>query len=713
MKPPALDIVKQAKSVRSTRHRFRRLLAGAFAAIVATAVPRSRGQDAAPPQTTTSEPAQTAPVATPAATAPPPEVSTLKGLSIEELMDVKVTTVTRTESTVGQSPAAVFVITPEMIHRSGAAVIPELFRMVPGMEVAEVNAGEWAVGARGYSSVYGGPFENKLLVQMDGRTLYNPIFSGVYWDNVDYPLNDIERIEVIRGPGGSVWGANAVDGVINIITKPAQETQGGFVSGGGGTADRAFGEIRYGGKIDDDVYYRVYGKGIQRDDSYDAAGDPHDEWTSGHGGFRVDWQPPGADSFTLQGEYFHSDEQSFSQSATAPFRYTGTWSEVSDGENALARWTHQVDKDSSWTLQAYWDRVQRDAVSGTLNVAWSTVDVDFQHHFRIGERQEFNYGLEYRFSGAADAGDVPGSSNTTVRTDDSIYSAFLQDQIALVEDRLTLTLGSKFENNSFTGFEWEPSARLLWTPSPRQTAWAAVSRAVRTPDVLEHSGTGAVPQSATEFVQFVGNSALQSEDLVAYEAGYRAQVTSNLSLDVASYYNVIRHLGVATPGAPVAGPAPGSAELPIEFLNGMQGTAYGAEVGGDLRISEWWRLRTAYTFLKTRLNTTANLSPAFRAFYEDTAEQSPNNQVYLQSSWDLPGNIQFDLIGRYVEDLHGFSPEVPSYISLDARLAWRPRSDLELAVTGKDLLDNHHPEFGGSPSVQVRRSVFATITYTW
>ena len=364
-------------------------------------------------------------------------------------------------------------------------------------------------------------------------------------------------------------------------------------------------------------------------------------------------------------------------------------------------------------MQAYWDRIQRDAVSGTLNVAWSTVDVDFQHQFRIGDRQEFIYGLAYRFSGAADAGDVPGSSNTTVRTDDNIYSAFLQDQIALVKDRLTLTLGSKFENNSFTGFEWEPSARLLWTPNSRQTVWAAVSRAVRTPDVLEHSGTGAVREGASEFVQFVGNSALDSEDLVAYEAGCRAQVASNFSLDFAAYYNVIRRLGVATPGAPVAGPVPGTLALPIEFLNGMQGYAYGAEAGGDLKISEWWRLRTAYTFLKLRLHTTANLSPAFKAFYEDTAEQSPNNQVYLQSSWDLPRNIQFDLIGRYVEALHGFTPEVPSYISLDARLAWRPRSDLELAVTGQNLLDNHHAEFGGSPSVQVRRSVYATISFSW
>jgi iron complex outermembrane receptor protein len=708
---PAPDIMKHTVSYCVARRPFRRLIASVLALASVAATLETRAQDLGP-QTNPFEPGPIVPADTRPATPASPEVSTLKDLSLEELMNVKVTTVTRTESTVGQSAAAVFVITPEMIRRSGATVIPELFRMVPGMDVAEVNASQWAVGARGFSSVYGGPFENKLLVQMDGRSLYNPIFSGVYWDNVDYPLNDIERIEVIRGPGASVWGANAVDGVINIISKPARETQGGYISGGGGTADRAFGEFRYGGKIDDNAYYRVYGRGISRDDSFDPAGEPHDAWTSGRGGFRIDWQPPGPDTFTLQGDYFHSDAQSFSQpTLTSPI--TNKWSEVSDGENILARWTHKVDKDSSWTLQAYWDRIQRDSASRVLDLAWSTYDVDFQHQFPIGDRQKFIYGLGFRFNGASSAAASSTLSHTTVRTDDSIYSAFVQDQIALVKDRLTLTLGSKFENNSFTGFEWQPSARLLWTPTPRQSAWAAVSRAVRTPDVLEHSGTGILPATNTQFIRLVGNSGLESEDVLAYEAGYRAQLTSAFSLDIAAFYNVINHLGIVTVATPSVGPTAGSTVFPIGFENGLQGTSYGVEVGGDLKISEWWRLRGAYTFLKTRLDADKRFSPALRSLYQAPAEQSPNNQLYLQSSWDLPNNVQFDLIGRYVEELHGFTPHVPGYISLDARLAWDPRSDLELAVVGQNLLDNHHPEFSGAPAVEIRRSVYASVTYRW
>ena len=419
--------------------------------------------------------AQTQPAQT---TAPAESAAQFKKLSLEELMNVEVTSVSRTESTVGESPAAIFVITQDMIRRSVQNHHPRALSHGAG-HGRRPHQRQYLVGQRpGLRFGFWRQFQDKLLVQIDGRTLYNPIFSGVYWDHVDYPLEDIERIEVIRGPGASVWGANAVNGIINIITKPSSQTQGGLVSGGGGTAERGFGEVRYGGKLGADATYRVYGKGFTRDDDFSLAGDPHDAWTSGRGGFRVDWQPSAPNTFTFEGEYFHSDAQSFSRQTVSPFGFTNEHSEVSDGGNVLGRWSHQVDKDSSWSVQMYLDHVERDNASGLgLNLDWTTFDLDFQHEFPIGNRQKFIYGAGYRFSDAFVGGNPSFLGSLSPRVTNAIYSAFVQDQFALVKDKLAFTAGIKLEHNSFSGFEYEPTGRLLWTPTKRQTAWLAVSRA--------------------------------------------------------------------------------------------------------------------------------------------------------------------------------------------------------------------------------------------
>ena len=285
-------------------------------------------------------------------------------MSVEELMGIEVTTVSRRESTVGQSPAAIHVITQEDIRRSGATTIPELFRGVPGMDVARIDNNKWAVSVRGFNA----RFQDKLLVQMDGRTLYNPIFSGVYWDSVDYPLEDIERIEIIRGPGGSVWGANAVNGVINIITKPAKDTQGGLASGGGGTEEQGFGTFRYGGKLRDDLHYRVYGKGFTRDEQFSREGDPHDAWWGASGGMRLDWQASERDAVTFDGGYLRSDadRKDLRAMSTAPFSFVNIESEITDAGHLLGRWTREFDKENRFALQAYWDRFDRTANTWNL-----------------------------------------------------------------------------------------------------------------------------------------------------------------------------------------------------------------------------------------------------------------------------------------------------------------------------------------------------------
>ncbi len=651
----------------------------------------------------------------------------LADLSLEELMKIEVTTVSRQASTVGESPAAVFVVTPEMIRRSGATTIPELFRMVPGMDVARIDGNKWAVSTRGFNARFG----DKLLVQMDGRTLYNPIFSGVYWDAVDYPLEDIERIEIVRGPGASVWGANAVNGIINIITKSAKDTQGGLVSGGAGTEELGFGTIRYGGKITDNLFYRVYSKGFARDEQVSNTGNPHDDWWGSSTGFRLDWQPSEHDAVTFDGGYLHSDagRKDLRAMSTAPFSFTNIESEITDAGHILGRWTHEFDEDNRFTLLAYWDRFDREADNLRIHVGWDTYDLDFQHQFPVGDRQKIVWGLGYRFIDA-DLGSTRRDNGFTVSFSDrrlQLWSAFVQDQIELIKDKFSLTLGSKFEINDFTGFEVEPTARLLWTPSRRQSVWFAVSRAVRTPTVAEDIATSrSLPVSTAPpiFPRVTPNTNLDSEEVLAYELGYRAQATETLSVDIALFYNVYDNLSVRVPGAVTPDPATGTSFIPLTPQNAMNGETYGLELAATWKPTAWWRLFGAYTFLEMQLHREI---AAVKSQEIGREGGSPQHQIYLQSSWTLPGRVELDLMGRFVDQLSGFNPSAPTaaipdkisgYVSLDARLAWRPRKNIEVAVIGQNLLDSHHPESGTSTSIQaplveIQRAIYGKITWTF
>ncbi|MDQ3624575.1 MAG: TonB-dependent receptor [Verrucomicrobiota bacterium] len=622
-------------------------------------------------------------------------------MSLEELMSVPVmsttvSSVTRMESTLGDSPAAVFVITPEMIRRSGATSIPELLRMVPGVNVARLTSNQWVLSIRGFDNV----LANKLLVQVDGRTVYSPIQAGVFWDTIDYPLEDIQRIEVVRGPGGALWGANAVNGVINIISKPAKETHGGLAVVGGGTEERGFATFRFGGQLGDDLHYRVYGKWFERDESFRFGGLAHDDWRSGRSGFRLDWTPASKDTVTLQGDWFSV------VSGRGPLTDT-----ESRGVDVLARWTHKVGKDSQWQLQTYYDRFQQTARNGGIQFATDTFDVDFEHQFAIGHAQKFIYGLGYRLQkilvhGLETAGVSPA---VLARIDDepTHLSAFLQDEIKLIDDRLFLTLGSKFEHNEFTGFEYQPSGRLLWTPSKNQSIWLAISRAVRTPDILEDSFDIRSPATT-----LLPNRTLRSEEVIAYELGYRAQATEGLSFDTALFYNQYDRLSVVTQLPPSAG----SGIAPLQFTNGMHGETYGVEITATWKPADWWTLSGAYSYLKLNLHPDPKVPSALRRSAELPENQSPQNHFYIRSAFDLPGNLELDLIGRYVDTLPGFTPGIKSYLTLDARLAWKPNKNLEFAIVGQNLLDEHHPETGGSvtsPPFEVERGVYGSVTWRW
>ncbi|GDY19737.1 TonB-dependent receptor [Verrucomicrobiota bacterium] len=636
-------------------------------------------------------------------------------LSLEDLGRVKVTTVSRQDSTVQQSAAAITVITPEMIRRSGATTIPELFRMVPGMDVARIDANKWAVSSRGFND----RFVGKQLVQIDGRTLYNPINAGVYWDSVDYTLEDIERIEVIRGPGASLWGANGVNGVINIITKSAKDTQGGLLTGGGGTEEQAFGGFRYGGKLGENSFFRVYGKGFTRDEGFSSDGSPNDGWHSTRGGFRMDWPALGPNALTLQGDFFRSvagrrDTRPITNAP--PFQFINIEDEVTTGGNVVGRWSRELSADSRWSLQAYWDRFERHSTQKLFAFDINTFDLDFQHQLLPLERWKLVYGAGYRlnklgFAGsAADNGFAIGPPST--QRDTQIFSLFVNNEITLVPDRLVLTLGSRFEHNDFTGLEVQPTARLLWMPSRRQSVWFAVSRAVKTPSLLENDiQIGSLPAPGPVFNRFLPNQGLGSEELLSFELGYRFQPVDKLSFDTAVFYNDYRNLNTVVAGARYTN-STGTVIQPLTRFNRMTGDSQGGEIGATWQIADSWRLRGAYTLLKLHLHRGAGVAPGA----EIIEGQSPQQQVFLQSLWNLSRTWEFDLSGRYVDGLPGFTPTVANYVSLDARLAWRARKNLEVEIVGQNLLENRHAEMGTSPlvrspRVELQRGVYGKVTW--
>ena len=648
--------------------------------------------------------------------------SRLRQLELEQLLDIEVSTVSRTQSTVGESATAVFVITQEDIRRSGATTIAELFRRVPGMNVARIDNNKWAVNARGFNDRY----SDMLLVQVDGRTVYNPLFAGVYWDTVVYPLDDIERIEVIRGPGASVWGANAVNGIINILTKSAKNTKGGLLTAGAGTMERGFGSVRYGGKVGENAWYRVYGEGFDRQKEQFSEGALNDKWYVGDIGSRLDWEPGNKDALFFDGQFVHArtgDSNLYPQ-LTPPFFFRNLEREDTNAGHLLGQWTHTVDKDSTFSLQLYWDHYGRQAEQLDYLLRWDTYDLDFQHSLPLGARQKVTYGFGYRLVDAS----LPksGIDNGFIFTwspshrDVSLFSGFLQDRITLIRDRFSILLGTKLEHNDFTGFEVQPTGRLLWTPTARQSAWLAVSRAVRTPSLLEDSVLLTLPPVATSpviiFPRLTFNKGFQSEEVIAYEIGYRTQPVAQFSVDLAAFYSDYKNLRIGVFGSPTPGPD-GNLILPLTFDNRLKGETYGTELAADWHPTNWWRLYGTYTFLEMKLQADRSLPPEVVTAAESNQGHSPQHQVYLQSSWDVGQNVDFDLIGRYVSRLTGFNPgnipgfpdAIGAYASMDARLAWQPLRHLELSVVGQNLLDNHHSEFSSSPQGQVLRNPLAEI----
>jgi len=596
-----------------------------------------------------------------------------------------------------------------MIRRSGARSIPEALRLVPGVNVARVNGNRWAISVRGFNDMYA----NKLLVQIDGRCVYTPAFSGVFWDQQDVLLEDVERIEVIRGPGATVWGANAVNGIINIITKRARDSQGAFIQGGGGTEERDFGAFRYGGRAGESLYYRVYGKAFECDGGFRQGG-AGDDWHQGQIGFRMDWEPNPCTTVTLQGDYYEgtSGQRFDGRLPVPPFIESGVYSdEKPSGSNVLLRCTRQIDEDSDWAVQLYYDRAARPAPDVDYFEHYETFDLDYQHRFPLAYRHALIWGFGYRNVRNASDGNYIVSFDPAIRSFGTI-SYFVQDEIELREDLLYLTLGSKFEHNDFSGFEFQPTVRLLWTPSARQTVWGSISRAVRTPSRLDQDmrvlaapvGMSFVPPGAT-FMRIEGDPAVESEELLAYEIGMRAQPTDRFWWDLALFYQDYDDLVHAVPATPFPPPpALPPAYWRMVYANAMQGETYGCELAATCQVNPCWKLQAGYSYL------TMHLRSVVASEAEQVEGESPENQFYLQSGWDFGPGLQLDMIWRYVDSLPAL--DVPSYLAMDVRLAWLPSETLELAVVGRHLLDSAHPEFYAAAPYrsEVESEVYGTVT---
>ena len=629
-------------------------------------------------------------------------------LSIEQLMNLEITSVSKKAEKLSDSPAAVFAITQEDIRRSGTTSIPDALRMVPGMHVGRIDSNKWAVSSRGFN----GRYANKLLVLIDGRSVYTPTFSGVYWDQNDVMLEDIERIEVIRGPGGTLWGANAVNGVINIITKHASDTQGGVVAAGGGTHEHGFGAARYGVKLDKNSYGRLYVKGFKRGEyKHTALKDAGDNWNMVQGGFRTDSQFTRRDALTFSGDIYTGDvnQKPHIPSLTPPYFEDANDTVKTFGGNFLGRWQHTFSAVSDLSLQAYYNHYHRD--EGFFEQELNTIDLDFQHRFTWAGRNDILWGLGYRYTTDAYSTHFIAAFDPDSR-EDHLFSAFLQDEITLVDKYLHLTLGAKFEHNDYSGFEIQPSARLLWTPHSRHKLWAAISRAVRTPSRTDHdlnSTSTVIPPSGPSSplpirINALGSDNYESEELLAFEVGYRIIPFDSISLDFTAFYNIYDgQIGTETGIPSFQGD---HINLPLTLVNGLNGKTYGMELAALWRSTEWWIWHASYSYLKTQI---------------DIQSPSPQHLLSLRSEMSFSNNINVDLWFRYQDNFgrrNAFTSRdfgIQNYVTLDARLSWKPIKDLELSIIGQNLLDSRHPEYldegYARPIVEIERGVYGKLLW--
>lgn len=643
--------------------------------------------------------------------------SDLLNLSLQQLTDVEVTSVSKRSEKASQAAAAIYVITQEDIRRSGLQNVPELLRMVPGLQVARSGSQNWAITSRGFN----GQFANKLLVLIDGRTVYTPVFSGVFWDVQNMMLEDIERIEVIRGPGATLWGANAVNGVINIITKNSKDTQGNLVSVAAGTQQRAKVSVRHGGQYNE-MTYRTYAQYLDNDEEKLLSGTPaNDDWHNAQGGFRFDWNKSEKEMATLQGDIYTGREgaKRFMPVTSAINSSFETETDAQDGvsgANLLGRWKHELAKGSDVTVQMYYDMVNRKLDDVNASMRTHTLDLDIQHNWELSRRHNITWGVGFRnirsgFTNSFYISYLPEDFNS------NLYSTFIQDKITLIPDTLHFTLGTKLEHNGFSGLEYEPSARIAWTPTENQTIWASVSRSIRaktqSDENLRLVAAGLATPSpynviadSTLLVQ-EGDMGTESEEVIAYELGYRIQPVSNVSLDMTAFVNEYKRLASFSYGDATLKNDPILGDYlyqPLLSENNSHGETHGFEAAATWEVTPSIKLSGGYTLLF------ANLKIAGASLV--TAEGTyPTQQFNIRSYMDLPFDLQWDNMLYVVDPVPGKS--VKSYTRFDTRLGWIATPGLDVSIVGQNLLETDHQEYSGfiyQRAEKIGRSVFAKAT---
>jgi iron complex outermembrane receptor protein len=628
-------------------------------------------------------------------------------MTLQELSKIEVTTVSKESTEAFRTPAAINVLTREDIARSGATSIPDLLRLLPGVEVAQIAADKWAIGIRGFQ----GYLSKSVLVMIDGRSVYTPLFAGVYWEMQDTLIEDIDRIEVIRGPGGTIWGANAVNGVINIITLSSRDTLGSLVTATGGNVEQGAVAARYGGG-DAAFAYRIWGKSFTRAPAYHPDGRNFDDWRRVQAGFRIDWAATNRDNLMVSGSAYgmEAGAKLGLSSYSPPALVNQEGNADLSGQHVTGSWTRTMQSGADVQVRAYFDRTDRDDLN--YREIRNTFDVDFIHHVPRG-RQELIWGGGIRVSPSRFFEVVPTVQFLPEKQTYSVYSAFLQDSIGLFSNRLKATIGTKFEHNSFSELEMQPSVRLAWTPSEEQTFWGAVTRAVRTPSRLEEGFrfTALAVPSLPLYFRLIGDGQFDSEQLVGYEFGYRQYLRNRGFISLSTFYNRYDNLLSVEnqPAAPEDTPPPTHLVLPLFLRNGVEARTSGFEVSSLWDLQTWWRMKGSYSHmhLNAFLSPGSNDASTVRQLEGD----SPRHKVVVQSLLNLPGDFDMDLTYRYVSAVT--NQKIPAYHTGDARLTRTLGRDFELSVVGQNLFQPHHPEYGGAPGaiVEIRRSAYLKLSW--
>jgi iron complex outermembrane receptor protein len=608
------------------------------------------------------------------------QVEDLRDLSIEQLGQLQVTSTAKRPEALSNAAAAIYVITHDEIARSGATTLPEILRLAPNLEVYQTGASQWVITARGFDGANAyQSFSNKLLVLIDGRSVYTPMFSGVYWDMQDVVVEDIDRIEVISGPGATLWGANAVNGVINIITRKASDTQGGLVDIAGGSLDGAL-TVRYGGRVGDDLSYRAYFKETVGAATEMASGaSAHDEWSRPQGGFQVEWTPTGSDTLTLQGDALSAAEAQ-----------DGAPNEDLQARNLTARWDHTFADGQTLQALAYYDYEQRTTQDGGGSFYVNTYDLEAQDSLAAGGRNQLVFGggariSQYAVENATALLFEPSSGQL------NLFDIFAQDTFSLART-LNLIVGLKLEDDPYSGISVLPNVRMSWTPTDASLVWGSVSRAIRSPTPFDDD----VIEKLQGRPYLIGDSSFQPETLTAYELGARVQPSARASLSVSAYYNVYDDLRSIEPNA--------ATFIPLAWGNGLEGRTWGVEAWGDWQVLSWWRLSPSFNAISEHFY----FRPGASGFLGvQQIADDPKYQASIKSSMNLGRAFSLDADLRYVSDLP--DPRIPAYFELNARVGWNLTSRLQLAIAGFNLLQARHQELPGG--TEIPRSVLAELRW--